>query len=530
MWQAILSLLSVLFGSPEALAARANPTCLISAAPTPINPGQSSTLTWSATNAKDVLLNGRPKPFSGTQSVTPTASIGYTLTVRGSNGRVIRCGTQVALTTDPILPPSVSALLRHSFWLGFDYDTTVSPQPYPPGLTPGPVAQWALDNVINVTPTNKRPAEISANANIYRQIPVSLRGGSKCFLGMGGGWGLYNTDAYAGDPAAELANHPEYGTLVAVIDTAIAQGCTERLYVDEPYQGYGCPPDQMYSDYCVARHARVFNLMFDYAKSRVSTIKTGICTLDYALYLKWLRAGMHADFACIEQYSQSLPINDVFGAIHSEFPSVEKYLLLSDTLPLCQAFNYAPTGDPPYPVTIAYWDINQYSIWYAGSGLDLDWLKNAQEFASTGERQLCKNPRGLFYDWNLNLSTGTTNLNTFNNEDLTTDTPPPTLTKCEWRVVSFPNGQGPNHFLPSVQATGVETLPWTEIPCAGNNPDLPGVTPLFGSLGTVVQISVGPSGLCRHNGTHACMVYYRVTNSLGRVGLRGFPNSVYGLP
>lgn len=519
------SLLAFLGFAGSAAAAPPSPACALTATPETITAaGSPSTLAWTTSGATSVTLNGQRRSLRGSLDVKPLGRTGYKLVATNRQGRT--CTAQVWVDTT-VAVSGVTPL--HSFWTGNDFDTTVSPQPYPPGLTPSLMAQYVLDNIINVTPTSKRPYEMGTNINVNRQIPIANRGGIKCFTGMGGSWGLHNTDAYAGDPAAELINNPEYGTLVTIMDLAIEQGCTERLYVDEPFQGYGCPDYLMHTDTCVARHVRVYNLMFDYAKSRVPAIKTGICIFDRALYLLWLRAGLHADFACLESYTFSDPVDQVFGAIHAEFPNVEKYHLLSDTFPLCSAYSGATTGNPPFAVTNAYWDVNQYSLWWAGVGLDLDWLKNVQEFQSTGQRQFCKNPRGSV-DWNLNIDNrDDVYVNTYNIPSLSPEASP-TMTKCEWKVVSFPDGKGPNHFLPSVQAVGVETLPWTEIPCAGNNPDLPGVTPAFPANGTVVKLTSGAGKLCRHNGIHACMVYYRVTNSLGRVGFRGFPDNIYNIP
>lgn len=521
------------------------PTCTLSASPSIVSPGGSSTLTWTTTQTRatnPVILDGQVQSPNGTISVSLTAPTDYTLVAVGQL-RTTVCRVSVGIAGFAALAATEAKDIanivgvlpvyaaRHEFWVGSDYTTTVSPQANPPGLTPSPVGQWVLDNVINVSPTSKRPALFASNQNVYRQIPTSIRGGVKCLTGMGGTWALYNTDALAGDPAAELAANPEYSTLVTIIDLAIEQGCDYRLYVDEPGQGYGCPSDQIHTEYCVARHVRLFNLMFDYAKSRIPTMKTGICLFDSGLYLLWLRAGLHADFACIESYINSAPVTDVFGPIHAEFPNVEKYHLLSDTLPLCAAYNYTTTGEAPWPVTNAYWNFNQYGLWYAGIGLDLDWLKNGQEYQSTGQREFCRNPRGLMIEWAMDLvSGGEAIVNTFNNSDLTTEVPEPALTKCEWRVVSFPDGNGPNHFLPEIALTGVETLPWTEIPCSGTNPALPAVTPAYPAFGSVVKLTAGPSALCRHNGTYSCMVYYRVTNSLGRQGLRAFPSSVTGIP
>ncbi len=83
------------------------PTCTLTANPTTINPGQSSTLTWSTTNAASVSLNQNIGTVgaSGSQSVSPTQSTTYTLTTIGNNGQTINCvGTVTVINTPPPAP------------------------------------------------------------------------------------------------------------------------------------------------------------------------------------------------------------------------------------------------------------------------------------------------------------------------------------------------------------------------------------------------------------------------------------------
>ncbi len=65
------------------------PTVSLSASPLSITSGQSSTLTWSSTNATSCTASGGwtgAKSTSGTQSVSPTINTTYTLTCTGSGG------------------------------------------------------------------------------------------------------------------------------------------------------------------------------------------------------------------------------------------------------------------------------------------------------------------------------------------------------------------------------------------------------------------------------------------------------------
>jgi peptidoglycan-associated lipoprotein len=64
-----------------------SPTASMSVDPNTIQAGQSATLSWQTTNATDVSIDGigAVQP-NGTQQVTPTDSITYHLTAKGSGG------------------------------------------------------------------------------------------------------------------------------------------------------------------------------------------------------------------------------------------------------------------------------------------------------------------------------------------------------------------------------------------------------------------------------------------------------------
>jgi peptidoglycan-associated lipoprotein len=61
-------------------------TATLSANPTSIQAGQSSTLTWSTQNADDVTLQGAKVDPSGSQSVSPASSTDYHLVAQGPGG------------------------------------------------------------------------------------------------------------------------------------------------------------------------------------------------------------------------------------------------------------------------------------------------------------------------------------------------------------------------------------------------------------------------------------------------------------
>ncbi len=83
------------------------PTVTLSASLTSITAGQSSTLTWSSTNATSCTASNGwtgTKTTSGTQSVSPTATTTYTLTCAGNGGSATKSVT-VSIGT-VTLPPT----------------------------------------------------------------------------------------------------------------------------------------------------------------------------------------------------------------------------------------------------------------------------------------------------------------------------------------------------------------------------------------------------------------------------------------
>jgi hypothetical protein len=521
----LVALLVCLVAGWPGLGAVPKPTCALAVSPTNITSGGSSTLSWTTTGAGSVVFNGVAQSANGSVSVSPTVTTTYTVVAVGKAPiqRIQQCRITVAVA-------AATPNLQHSLWFGGDYNTSVSPGGAG-GTAPSEQAQWVLDNIINVTPTSKRPQTIQVNANVDRQTKAQATAANiSVITGLGGDWGLY---AYPGGDnlSAGITAHPQYATLVAIKDGIVASGRVTYLYVDEPASTYGC--SDLSTAPCLNRQVTVYNQAFDYLKGFQPSLKTGFCLWDKTLQLNLLRAGLHADFVCLESYVQAESLTTQWSAIHAEYPGVEKMPIFSDTFPLCQAWDWTATGAAPWPVTVAYWNINMYALWFAGVGLDMDFLANAQEYASTGQRQFCNNPRPTFSDAPNAAQVADFLVYTYNSSSLALPNAT-TLTKCEVKSISyltsgpdyFAYDFGPNFYLPRVAATGVETLPWTEIPCAGNNPALPGVPPAYPSNGTAFKITVGPGQMCRNNGIQPCHVYLRATNSLGRVGTRNFPFSI----
>jgi peptidoglycan-associated lipoprotein len=88
---------------PPAPAAAA--TVQIKADPTAIQRGESSTLTWTSTNAVSVELNGTAVNLNGSQQVSPTESTDYEVVAKNSDGKTATASVRVTVTQPPPPPP-----------------------------------------------------------------------------------------------------------------------------------------------------------------------------------------------------------------------------------------------------------------------------------------------------------------------------------------------------------------------------------------------------------------------------------------
>lgn len=75
-------------------------TATLSANPSSIMAGQSSTLTWNTEGADDVALDGQKVNVSGSQTVTPTQTTTYHLSAKGAGG------TQEATAQVTVMQPT----------------------------------------------------------------------------------------------------------------------------------------------------------------------------------------------------------------------------------------------------------------------------------------------------------------------------------------------------------------------------------------------------------------------------------------
>ena len=108
----------LLFGAASSSAPSA-PTVSLSASPTTISPGQSSTLSWSSANATSVTLspNIGAVSASGTRTVAPLATTTYTVTATNAAGQSVSATATVNVTATA--PPPSSGAASATF-LGVD--------------------------------------------------------------------------------------------------------------------------------------------------------------------------------------------------------------------------------------------------------------------------------------------------------------------------------------------------------------------------------------------------------------------------
>jgi len=104
-------------------------TATLSANPTSIERGQSTTLSWNTENADDVTLDGNKVDSSGSQSASPTQSTTYRLIAKGPGGtqeataRVTVSAPTATPTPTPIPPGDDEIFARGVQDIYFDYDS-----------------------------------------------------------------------------------------------------------------------------------------------------------------------------------------------------------------------------------------------------------------------------------------------------------------------------------------------------------------------------------------------------------------------
>jgi len=119
------------------------PTVTLSADPSTIERGQSSTLTWSTTNATNVSIDQGlgDVATSGSRSVSPSSSTTYSIVAKGEGGTA-NATTRITVTAPPPPPPppAPSPSLEELFSgrvrdIYFDYDKSDIREDAKPTLT-----------------------------------------------------------------------------------------------------------------------------------------------------------------------------------------------------------------------------------------------------------------------------------------------------------------------------------------------------------------------------------------------------------
>lgn len=94
---------------PPPVTAAPAPIANITAAPSTINVGQSSTLSWTTTNASSVSISGvGAVASSGSRAVYPASSTTYSLTAMGAGGNA-EASARVTVNPPPPPPPAAQA-------------------------------------------------------------------------------------------------------------------------------------------------------------------------------------------------------------------------------------------------------------------------------------------------------------------------------------------------------------------------------------------------------------------------------------
>ncbi len=106
------------------------PTVRLSASPSTIEKGQSSTLTWSSTNASNVAVDGGigNVEASGNRGVTPSRSTTYKATASGPGGTAAAEARITVTEPPPVAPPPARPISDSEFFatnvkdIFFDFD------------------------------------------------------------------------------------------------------------------------------------------------------------------------------------------------------------------------------------------------------------------------------------------------------------------------------------------------------------------------------------------------------------------------
>ncbi|QQS15437.1 MAG: fibronectin type III domain-containing protein [Candidatus Moraniibacteriota bacterium] len=157
-------------------AASQTPTISLSANPTSITSGQSSTLTWSSTNATSCTASGSwsgTKATSGTQSVSPATTSTYTLTCTGTGGATNQSATVTVGSGGSNVSMNECSTMQNGWIFCNDFDTNVTTDTQRR-------AQWDdYDGATDVNfPQDNGPSQNSSNHVAQFLIPQNASAGA----------------------------------------------------------------------------------------------------------------------------------------------------------------------------------------------------------------------------------------------------------------------------------------------------------------------------------------------------------------
>ncbi|HEX2610351.1 MAG TPA: glycoside hydrolase domain-containing protein, partial [Gemmatimonadales bacterium] len=168
------------------------PTVTLTANPMSVNAGNSSTLTWSSSNATSCVASGGwsgSQPTSGSKSVTPSGTTTYTLTCSGTGGAITKSAT---VSVNSASGPAVYLVA------------------YPQAVTAGTAVGlgWATSNADSCTASGgwSGPRPVSGGATVF---PSTTTVYTLTCTGAGGGSGSASvTVAVTSAPSISLGVSP----------------------------------------------------------------------------------------------------------------------------------------------------------------------------------------------------------------------------------------------------------------------------------------------------------------------------------
>jgi Domain of unknown function (DUF1929)/Glyoxal oxidase N-terminus len=219
------------------------PTAAISANPTTISPGGTSTLTWSSTNATSATLNGAPVAVNGSQNVSPTATTTYTFIAKNASGTTATAQASVSVSSSGGGAPTagISAAPTSIIVGGSSTLTWTSTNAVSGDLNGTPVPVNGSQAVSPTTTTTYRfTAKSASGATDWGQVSVTVNPGT---TGTVGQWTSVQTWPFMAAHAHLLPNGK------VLFWPSFAQGNNPTLW-DPISNTFSTPPKAAYNIFC----------------------------------------------------------------------------------------------------------------------------------------------------------------------------------------------------------------------------------------------------------------------------------------